>query len=350
MRHTVSKTDERQLLDFSIARIGFLGFQEKKKLSDNLDSVHDLALLSIEDISEIAERRLRPLSGWNGTANVESARRAMSICSSLGILALPHYDSDYPEMLRCSDSPPYMLFCRGDVSALCGRSVSVVGTRKLTPQGRKAAFDFAHDAVLDGCCVVSGLAAGADGAAHQGAVAAAAEFRMNGASSAALGKTVAVLPCAADEIVPSMHRGLAAAILRGGGCIISEYEPGAPGAAWRFVARNRIIAALSPATVVIEAPPGSGALITAEFALDSGRDVMFHQAAFTAQAAAVSARTSENLGRKFARGEVSRHKIENTPQKYLDAGAPVVRSYEDYRECLGEPPGHRAPTEQQKLF
>jgi DNA processing protein len=112
-----------------------------------------------------------------------------------------------------------------------------------------------------GAVVVSGLARGIDGEAHRGALAVA-------------GRTVAVLGCGVDRDYPAAHAELARAIVTGGGLVVSEYEPGVEPAPWRFPARNRIIAGLAGATVVVEARERSGALITADFALEDGREVL----------------------------------------------------------------------------
>jgi DNA processing protein len=119
----------------------------------------------------------------------------------------------------------------------------------------------AAEAAAAGAVVVSGLARGVDGEAHRGALAAG-------------GRTVAVLGCGVDRDYPSAHVELARTIVETGGLVVSEYEPGVEPAPWRFPARNRIIAGLARATVVVEARERSGALITADFALEDGREVL----------------------------------------------------------------------------
>ena len=172
-----------------------------------------------------------------------------------------------------------------------------------------------------------------------------------GQSLEGTGKTIAVLPSAIDNIVPASNKTLAANILKTGGCIISEYEPGLGVATWHFVARNRIIAGLSPATVVIESPPGSGALITADFALEYDRDLMFHESAVCEQANKLSEAVKSQLEKDFASGKVSKYKVENSLKKFLDAGAPIIKDYKDYCECLAEEPGKRSnQTIQTMLF
>ena len=343
-------SEDKKLLALSLARITFLSFEEKLFLEKNLDSAIDLALLSIDDISL---RINRPIvkAVWNGQENLRMAKLALHYCDLLGVKLLYHSDEAYPELLRQIADPPFLLFCRGDVGLLSKRSVSVVGTRQLTPEGKNAAYSFAYDAVKDGCCIVSGLAAGADSFAHKGAVGAWFDAVEKKQPLEGLGRTIAVIPSAIDEIVPNGNKRLAEQILKTGGCIISEYEPRVGMAKWHFVARNRIIAGLSPATVVIEAPPGSGALITADFALEYNRDLAFHQAAFGEMAASVTKRVSTRLQNDYEAKKVSKYKIENTPDKFLEAGAPIIKNYKDYCEYLSEEPGKRInTTEEQLLF
>jgi DNA processing protein len=249
-------------------------------------------------------------------------------------------DLTYPALLREIPDAPFLLFFRGCGDILCRRSVSVVGTRSLTAEGRKAAFDFAHDAASDGCTVVSGLAFGTDTEVHKGAVAVFLG-QMSDSFSEQCGRTAAVLPGGIDEVVPRSNIRLARSILESGGCLCSEYAPGTAAASWRFVQRNRIIAALSPVTVVIQAPPGSGALLTADFALEYGRDVVFHAAALCETAKCLSVQVRRQLEVKIALGEKKRAKLENTIEKYLDDGAPIIEDYADYIRYLSELPGER---------
>lgn len=348
MQHT--KNDGQRLLDISLGRITFLTFQEKIFLSKNLDSSYSLALLSIEDISQLLGRKLNKRVIWDGKENLRMAQAALAACQRLHIKILLHSDEQYPELLRQISDPPYILFCRGDEKILADKSVSVVGTRRFSQLGKTSTIDFSYQASVNGCNVVSGLANGIDGFAHQGAVNAWFDFLEKGEDISTLGKTIAVLPSAIDEIVPYGHRKLAENILKSGGCLISEYGPGVDMATWHFVARNRIIAGMSPATLVVEAPTGSGALITADFALENGRDVFFHQAAFGSVATQISSVVKSQLEIEHATGQVSRYKLENTPQKYLDAGAPVIKDYKDYCEALGEMPGKRSVSVQGELF
>ena len=332
------KNDDSLVLTLSVARISFLNFNQKKKLLKNLDSPQSLALQSIEDIFNILQCNKVSKAYWNGPENLRMAQAEAWQCRRLGIKVLRHWDQTYPELLRQISDPPFVLFVRGDERLLSGPCISVVGTRRLTKAGRLAAKSFAYDAAMDGCTVVSGLAYGADACAHQGAV----DAYYDNTSAETPVRTVAVLPSAIDEIVPYTNKKLAAAILQCGGCIISEYAPGYPTQKRNFVARNRIVAGLSEATVVIEAPVGSGALITADFALEDGRDVFFHEAAFGDAAEKVSGVIKASLEKDFAAGRVSKYKMENSSERFLKDGAPVIKDYKDFCVALTEMPGQRS--------
>ncbi len=172
-------------------------------------------------------------------------------------------DSGYPPLLRQTPDPPASLWIRGDtdLGVLSEPAVAIVGARTCSGYGRSVARTLAMEAAAAGAVVVSGLARGIDGEAHRGAITGG-------------GRTVAVLGCGVDRDYPAAHAQLARSILEGGGLVVSEYEPGVEPAPWRFPARNRVIAGLARATVVVEARERSGALITADFALEDGREVL----------------------------------------------------------------------------
>ena len=343
--------DESIILRLFLARMTFLTLEEKKKFSNNIDSLSKLALCSIEDICNETGRKIKSKLDWNGKENLRCAEIAAYKCKLLKCELLFIDDPDYPELLKQISDPPFLLFCRGNHKLLQERSVSVVGTRKITPAGRTATRQFAYDAAMDGCNVVSGLAVGVDGYAHQGAVDAFFDTDEKGGNTAEIGKTIAVMPSAIDEILPNGQKTLASQILKTGGCLVSEYEPGEEMANWHYVGRNRIIAGLSPATVVVEAPAGSGALITADFAVDYNRDVFFHEAAFGKMAEDVAQLVADDLEKRFATGQVSKYKIENRPEKFLKDGAGIIKNYKDYCKALAEMPGQRSSNiVQQKLF
>jgi DNA processing protein len=151
------------------------------------------------------------------------------------------------------------LFVRGELTPPDERAVAIVGTRRTTQYGRQAAEQVASELAQAGVTVVSGLARGIDTVAHRAAVAAG-------------GRTIAVLGSGVDIIYPSENRNLAEQIIESG-AVVSEFVPGTKPDAQNFPARNRIVSGMSLGTVIIEAPARSGALITASFAADQGREV-----------------------------------------------------------------------------
>ncbi len=338
------------LLLISLARITFLSLAEKINLLKNLDSFNSLALLSIEDISKYVNRSIK-VSSWNGKKNLLYAQKELSILEAKNIGYLAYGEEDYPALLREIPNAPFLLFYRGNVNALVsGKTVSVVGTRRISPESKMAAQKFSYDAVNDGCTVVSGLAYGVDSAAHQGCINAYFDILENSEKKSA-GKTVAVLPCGCDTIVPSSNAMLAQKILSCGGCIVSEYVPGTPAQAWRFVQRNRIVAGLSPSTVVIQAPAGSGALLTAGFALEYNRDVLFHSSGFCENSKKIAHSVYEDLKKKVLQNQAHRSKLESTSEMFVESGASVVDSYSDFQKCVLAPPGtHKIKMEQMTLF
>jgi DNA processing protein len=200
-------------------------------------------------------------------------------------------EARYPPLLAQLHDPPRELHLRGDPRMLAQSSVAVVGARSCSPYGAQVARDLARELAHAGVVVVSGLARGIDGEAHRGALEAG-------------GATVAVLGCGIDRDYPRSHAQLADRI-RQSGAVVSEYPAGVEPAPWRFPARNRIIAGLCLATVVVEARERSGALITADFALELGREVFAVPAEITA---ALSAGTNDLL-RQGAAPLLSAHDV-----------------------------------------
>ncbi len=177
----------------------------------------------------------------------------------LAVTALTWDDAAYPRRLREIPNPPPLLYVRGSLTEADEWTVAIVGTRRASAYGREAAREFASRIASSGATVVSGLARGIDAVAHQAAVQAG-------------GRTIAVLGSGVDAIYPPEHRGLAGAIIRSG-ALVSEMPLGSPPESGNFPARNRIISGLSLATLVVEAGETSGALLTAEFAVEQGREV-----------------------------------------------------------------------------
>jgi DNA processing protein len=168
-------------------------------------------------------------------------------------------DPRYPRLLREIPDPPPVLFVRGEVRYLAYPQIAMVGSRNPSPGGRQLAASFARQLAATGLGITSGLALGIDAASHGGALAGG-------------GWTVAVAGTGPDRIYPARHRDLALKILEQG-VIVTEFAPGTPPLAGNFPRRNRIISGLSLGTVVVEAAPQSGSLITARLAAEQGREV-----------------------------------------------------------------------------
>jgi DNA processing protein len=204
--------------------------------------------LRIDDPERVREVR-EPLQ-------VERVRRGLE---SYRDHALTLADDDYPELLRQLPDPPLALFYRGNLSLLKKPAVAMVGSRRASPYGLNAARHFAGQIATMGIAVISGLARGIDGAAHEAALDAG-------------GDTVAVLGTGIDVVYPRSHKKLFRSIEERG-LILTEFSPGMPPLSGNFPVRNRIISGLSLVTVIVEATGRSGSLITARTAAEQGRNV-----------------------------------------------------------------------------
>jgi DNA processing protein len=177
----------------------------------------------------------------------------------LGFHVITWEDDDYPVRLSEIHSPPPLLYVLGEVIAQDRWAAAVVGTRRATSYGKSVARDVATTLALSGVTIVSGLARGIDSIAHQAAL-------------EANGRTLAVLGCGLDRIYPPEHRHLAESIAANG-AVVSDYPLGTRPEPRNFPPRNRIISGLSLVVIIVEAGFGSGALITADFAVEQGREV-----------------------------------------------------------------------------
>ncbi len=196
---------------------------------------------------------------------LSAARRAMSPQVELervqasGQNALCWEDASYPALLKSIADPPPVLFVRGTLTPEDAIAIAIVGTRKATPYGRDVARQLAGDLARSGVTIVSGLARGIDAYAHQAALDAG-------------GRSIAVIACGVDRVYPPEHHGLAKRLAERG-AVVSDYPPGTAAEPGNFPPRNRIISGLTLGTIVVEAGERSGALITAQFAAEQGRDV-----------------------------------------------------------------------------
>lgn len=214
---------------------------------DDADDGHAGPVLTRELATTIAQ------AAQEGARTIERIRE-------LGLVVVTLDDPAYPTRLAAVDLPPHVLFVHGTVNAMhAAHAVAVVGTRRATTGGRLLATRIAGALVASCASVVSGLAVGIDGAAHA-------------ATLEAGGTTVAVIGGGHARLFPRAHTRLAAAIVDRGGAVVSELGPDATPLKWTFPRRNRLISGLADATVVVEAPARSGALLTASWSLEQGRD------------------------------------------------------------------------------
>ncbi|HEX8298653.1 MAG TPA: DNA-processing protein DprA [Rubricoccaceae bacterium] len=191
----------------------------------------------------------------------DAVDRQLAVAARVGARPLSFLDADYPDLLRQIYDPPALLWVRGRLDPADAHAVAVVGTRTATDYGRRVAEAFARGLAEAGVTVVSGLAYGIDAAAHTAALDAG-------------GRTIAVLGSGVDRIYPARHAGLVRRILdTDAGAVISEMPMGAAPDAGNFPRRNRIVSGLSLGTLVAEARPTGGALLTAALALEQNREV-----------------------------------------------------------------------------
>ena len=196
--------------------------------------------------------------------------RALVAC---GASLVPFGSAGYPPQLENLEDPPAALFVKGRPLPSRERAVAIVGARNCSELGMELATAIGHDLAMSGVCVISGAARGIDAAGHQGALDAG-------------GHTVAVLGCGIDQAYPKWSERLIRRIAETG-TLVSEYPPGVPPEPYHFPARNRIVAAMCTGLVVVEGAEGSGSLISAEHALDLGRDVFAVPGAITSPLAHV---------------------------------------------------------------
>jgi DNA processing protein len=236
---------------------------EKLSLLDTVTTESDFLRLSRRKVEEIIGRRLK-IREFRPEGLLQAASKDLKYLTQAQIAYTFYWSGDYPPLLREIYDPPFVLFYRGHLPDSSRPLLAIVGTRRPTGVGLRAAFQLGSELGSENISVVSGLARGVDAAAHRG--------NIHGG-----GKTVAVLGSGIDRIYPDSNRRLAESILTSGGMICSEFAPGVPPLRHHFPGRNRIISGLSRGVVIVEAPVRSGALITADFCLEQGRDLYVHQ-------------------------------------------------------------------------
>ncbi|NMC51224.1 DNA-protecting protein DprA [Candidatus Kuenenbacteria bacterium] len=247
----------------SMAKIPGLGPVRLKRIFEHFDSMQRAWEADIENMrgAGIEQKIAEDIVFMRERLNPDEELLAVQ---KEGINVVTLADNNYPKLLKEIYSPPAILYYRGGLSGEGDEfAVAVVGTRKYSSYGKQATMSIVGELANQGITTVSGLAMGIDALVHEATV-------NNG------GRTIAVLGSGIGEadIYPSINRYLAKKVIEKGGLILSEYPPGTVPIKQNFPQRNRIISGLSLATLVIEAPETSGALLTAKYALEQNRDVM----------------------------------------------------------------------------
>ena len=243
----------------ALRRVHGVGPRTCRLLIDKFGSPEKIFSLSADEIGAagVARNAARAIVEFR---DFEPLEKELCELPNLGARMIKWTDDDYPANLRQIADPPPFLFVRGTASLTDPNCIAIVGARAASDIGRRMAQRLGLELAAKGFTVVSGLARGIDGEAHQGAL-------------DAHGKTLAVLGCGVDVIYPPEHRKLADAIISGGGALLSELPIGSQPLAENFPTRNRILSGLCLGVVIVEAAEKSGSLITARMALEQDRQV-----------------------------------------------------------------------------
>jgi DNA processing protein len=301
-------TDEKKFwIGFNLVRgIGAVRFQQIQSYFGDLSIAWQAPIEAFQEIG-LPKRALKNFSALRGEIDLD--RLYQSITES-DVTVLTLLDQAYPALLREIDQAPPVIYIKGVLTQADDFAVAMVGTRRVTAYGQQVARDTSTYLAGHGLTIVSGMARGVDALAHQHALQAG-------------GRTIAVLGCGVDVVYPPEHRKLAEAIAENG-AIISDYPMGTQPEGINFPPRNRIISGLSLATIVVEAGERSGALITADFAVEQGRDVF----AVPGNVFSPASRGTNRLIQKGAYAMVS-------PQDVLDVlDLAQVEDYKDARKAL----------------
>ncbi len=265
---------------FAAGSLGSLSAAEKMNLLKGYPEPADFMRLSRFELEWHTGRRCR-MRSFIPSEILKKAEEDLKRTDRSGISWCWYGSEEYPDVLKNIYDPPFLLFYRGTLPPRHADALAVVGTRRPSLGADRGAFCLGAEAGAAGIPLISGLARGIDEAAHRGV-------------AAAKGRTWSVLGTGCDRVYPSCNRDLAARILDLGGGIISEFTPGTAAARYNFPKRNRIISGLSGSVVIVQAPARSGALYTADFALDQGRDVLVHRAGLTGSRGAGSAALADD--------------------------------------------------------
>jgi DNA processing protein len=242
-----------------LSKLPHLGPRTSWQLVEHFGSPEKVLSASPQVLSRIPGLGEKGITSITHQAHNIEIDKDLKRIEKLGIEVISFKDSRYPINLKTIFDPPFLLYLRGTLEKEDTNALAIVGTRRATVYGKLIARRLARDLAREGITMVSGMARGIDTEAHRGALEAG-------------GRTIAILGCGVDIVYPPENRGLMDEIIKKG-AVISEFSLGEEPDAPHFPQRNRIISGLSKGVLVVEAPLKSGALITANFALDQGRDV-----------------------------------------------------------------------------
>lgn len=276
--------NERECVPWlALARVKGLGCVGFKKLADHFADPRQALSASQAELAQVPGLDKGAIEGLLTFSEWEEVSREMERISTAGASIIPFSAADYPARLRTIADPPPFLYAKGEMKERDERAVAVVGSRSASDYGMRITRDICQGLASLGFTVISGMARGIDGEAHEAALGAG-------------GRTVAVLGSGVDVAYPPEHEELYRRICRDG-AILSELPIGTPPFSFNFPARNRLISGLSLGVVVVEATEKSGSLITAGLALEQGREVF----AVPGEAGASRSRGTHRLIRQGAK-------------------------------------------------
>ncbi|HMK60580.1 MAG TPA: DNA-processing protein DprA [Dissulfurispiraceae bacterium] len=219
----------------------------------NIMAASKKELMQVSDVKESRAQAIREFNAWH------QVEQEIDKIAGLGIRVVTLEDTDYPVALRQIDDSPALFYIKGQMREEDSFAIGIVGSRNMTPYGRKVADIFSSELALKGFTIVSGMAKGIDSSAHKGAL------RVKG-------RSIAVLGCGVDKPYPPENSGLLEELSQCG-AVISEFPLGTAPLRENFPRRNRLISGLSLGVLIVEAAAGSGSLITANYALEQGKDI-----------------------------------------------------------------------------
>lgn len=230
-----------------------------KKLLSAFHSPRDIFNAPIRDLKKVGDIKASRATSIHSFDSWDLVDREIEKIDELGIRAVTFADGAYPEPLRQIDDSPVLIYMKGEISDEDKYAMGIVGSRNMSPYGKSVAETFSYELASKGFTIVSGMARGVDTTAHRGAL-------------RAKGRSIAVLGCGIDTPYPAENAALIDE-LAGSGAVISEFPLGTPPNRENFPKRNRLISGLSLGVLIVEAAAGSGSLITANYALDQGKEI-----------------------------------------------------------------------------